>query len=198
MGIFNSAPQADASESAEEVAFREAVIRQRLAKLRLTPSGALNAVTKELSGLRQQLAEWCRGHQTPPEPVVHIPQSHTDASGSIVDELDLTFIPGEGQKMPPPWPALPPIAAQDAHKRATWISERVTQLLVYLDNINISQQQQHMRRHRRSLVHQLQELATQAHSRTPLTPPHSATQANLQPATGTAAAAVVDTASHAS
>ncbi len=63
--------------------------------------------------------------------------------------------------MLPPWPPLAPAAAANPTKRHKWISERVTQLLVYLDNIDI-QQKDCMRQHRRSLVRQLQQLASEA------------------------------------
>ena len=150
----------------------ESVVRQRLAGLRLTSSGALTAVTKELSTLRRQLAVWVQGMQTPPEPVVHIPQSHTSENGVILQESDLTFVSGEGYKMLSPWPALDEKSAQDPAKQVNWISERVTQMLVYLDNIVI-QQQDHMRQHRRSLVRQLQLLSSDAQLRLmPAATPH--------------------------
>lgn len=182
MGAFFSSEHVEEYD-AEEAARQQAALRQRLATLRLTPAGALAAVTRECCALRQQLAEWTHGRQTPPEPIIHIPQSHTNETGDIIRGREVTLVHGEGCKPLPPWPTLSSNAAGDDSKRAPWISERVTQLLVYLDNVDVKQEQTHMRQHRRSLVRQLQNLASQAQHR--LAP--SQLQVPAAPASGAAA-----------
>jgi hypothetical protein len=159
MGSSASKEEQNRGEDNSEQYSAGSFLLQQFPDLRLTAAGALTASTRELCRLQRQLREWTQDKHGHLEPIVHIKFSHSDENGELLNTptLKLNAASG-GSKLLAEWPELADSSSASALQREQWVNERITQLLVFLDNINI-QNQEHMRQHRRSLIKQFQRLS---------------------------------------